>query len=160
LSDSLQPELALGEMAELECLLTEQQQRDAGFNGERLARNLARYEAVKECVRTGMGIRAIARAMKMSPNTIYAVMKREGLNSEMERKLLSGKHYQVASMSSELVAEALPRLHIDSAKDAQAIGLLSAIATSKVMELSQDSGAIGDDNHGPSIADVKKMLGG
>lgn len=92
-------QLAQAARAQPELFVAEEDGADAGlavattagsFSGERLAKgDPARYQAILRALAEGMGIRQIARAFRVSANTVAAVRRREGSCIETEKEGLA-----------------------------------------------------------------------
>lgn len=87
------------------------------FTGERLAaQEPERYRAIVDALANGLGIRQIARAFKVSPNTVAAVRAREGktidtLKTSIANRALLGAEMAVERLIDEMgdiKREALP----------------------------------------------------
>lgn len=97
-----QPELIDYESidAGAEVLMPEPEQRGR-FTGEQVARNRGRYLQAVKLLSEGFGIRATARAMSMSSNTVAAIRDREASLIETAKQGLSRLCMRGAQLSVE-----------------------------------------------------------
>ncbi|MDD2766005.1 MAG: hypothetical protein PHE83_18740 [Opitutaceae bacterium] len=109
-----QPELFRAEElpAGHELLTIEQDERAGRSTGERLARNRERYMAIVRCLAEGIGIRATARAFKVSPHTIFAIRDREAAAIATEKQELSRLMGRFVRMGVERLNEELDDIPI------------------------------------------------
>lgn len=92
-----------------DCLFAGQEQALVGeFTGERLfARKPEIYRAIVSLTAEGLGIIRIGKLLSVSPNTVQAVRKREGLPIDMVKKELADLAHAGAALALEGVLEDL-----------------------------------------------------
>lgn len=76
------------------------------YTGDRLAaQDPGRYRAIVDALANGMGIRQIARAYKVSHNTVAAVRAREGATIDTLKTSIAGRALLVAEMAVERLGD-------------------------------------------------------
>lgn len=94
--------------AEMEDRIFEESERKGEFTAERLfKKNLTVYRAIVTLLGEGRGQIWIGALFSISPNTVRAVAKREGLAVAAEKERLAEKAFGAAHLAIESVAEDL-----------------------------------------------------
>lgn len=115
------------DQAQLSLLDVPEEQRErleakGEFTGERLhAQDPDRYRAIVGALAEGIGLRAIARAYKVSPNTVRAIRVREAGPIDTDKKEISHRLRQFARMASDRLVEEIDDIPIDKLPLATAI---------------------------------------
>lgn len=115
------------DQAQLSLLDVPEEQRErlenrGEFTGERLyAQDPDRYRAIVGALAEGIGLRAIARAYKVSPNTVRAIRVREAGPIDTEKKEISLRLRQFARMASDRLVEEVDEIPVDKLPLATAI---------------------------------------
>ncbi len=88
-----------------ELLTIDRDEQRGKFSGEVVARNRERYRSIVGALAEGIGIRQIARAYHVSPNTVFGIRDREASMIETEKKQLAGLMGRFVRMSVERLIE-------------------------------------------------------
>lgn len=119
------------------------------FTGERLhARDPDRYRAIVAALAEGIGIRAIARAYRVSVNTVRAIRFRESGPIDTDKKEISTRLRQFARMASDRLVEEIDEIPIDK------LPLATAIVIDKVQLLDGEATSI-TGTAGPTVDAAK-----
>ena len=128
-----QPPL-FSDLAEEERVFKESEERGE-FTAERLfKRRRDIYEATVKLLARGLGQIFIGDLLKVSPSTVRAVAKREGIAIGIEKKELA----EVAFANARLAAEVVAMVLSDPKKRAE----LGALDAAKIMSLMTDRGLV------------------
>lgn len=115
------------------------------FTGERLfLRHPSKYRAIVNAYAQGMGKLQIARAFQVSHNTVSAVIEREGLPIDTEKRKVAGKMMNVARLGVERLEEEIERMPLQNLPIAVGImvdkmQLLHGEATQRVEHVQQSA---------------------
>ncbi len=110
-----QPLLPLGSTADLPASFFADREAVGEFTGERLFTQRPEvYRAIVTCLAEGMGVRATARALKVSTNTVAAVREREGSSVETQKKETVSKLRQFARLGAERLLDEVDKIPLQS----------------------------------------------
>lgn len=148
-----QPSLPLPSTADLPASFFEGREAVGEFTGERLFRQRPEvYRAIVTCLAEGIGVRATARALKVSTNTVAAVRAREGATVETQKKETVSQLRQFARLGAERLLDEVDKIPL------QSLPIAIGIAVEKAELL--DGGATARVEHvqAPGEKEFKQLL--